>query len=211
MTTFFLIRHGETEWNRELVYRGRKDLPLSENGRRQIQKLAAALAETPITAIHASPLVRAVDTAQAIAAVKGLEVQTCDELIDMDFGEWEGLSVAEARQRDPELYEKWEHDPAAFHAPEGESLAEIQARIRGILTRLAAEYPNQVVALVTHRVVCKLMICEVLGLSSKAFWQIQQEVCCWNAFSIDAEKRVLLHMNDTCHLRAPLGEVKVDF
>jgi phosphoserine phosphatase len=211
MATVLLIRHGETEWNRERVYRGRKDIPLSDNGRSQANRLAAALAESPIKTIYASPLSRAVETAVAVARVKGLEVNIREEFIDMDFGDWEGLSVDEARERDPELYDTWENAPQDFVPPHGESLTAIRTRADAGLAQIIQTHPDQLIAIVTHRVVCKLLICSILGLPSAAFWKIQQDVCCFNAFSIDEDKSVLLRMNDTCHLHAPLGEVRLDF
>lgn len=211
MTTVLLIRHGETEWNREKVYRGRKDIPLSDNGRSQANRLAAILAESPIKAVYASPLSRAVETAIAVARVKGMEVNVHDAFIDMDFGDWEGLSVEEARDRDPELYAIWECAPDDFVPPQGESLAAIRNRAEEGLAQIVESHPDQLIVVVTHRVVCKLLICSILGLPSTAFWKIQQDVCCLNAFSIDGDTSVLLRMNDTCHLQAAIGDVKLDF
>jgi phosphoserine phosphatase len=211
MTTFLLIRHGETEWNREKVYRGRKDIPLSENGRAQARHLAAALREEKMEAIYASPLSRAMETAAAIAASRSLDIVPCDGLVDMSFGEWEGLSVDEARARDPQAYAIWENDPADFVPPGGESLAAIRSRIAETLGELVQKHPSGTVALVTHRVVCKLMICEVLGLENAAFWKIQQDVCCLNAFTVSNGRYVLVRMNETCHLQASVGAVKLDF
>ena len=211
MTTFLLIRHGETDWNREKVFRGRKDIPLSDNGREQAHKLGAALANEPIAAIYASPLSRAADTAAAIAAGRNINITYRDELLDMDFGDWEGLALEEVQARYPEQFKIWEERPQDFPGRGGESLAKVRNRAAKLLNELTKKHPTGTVALVTHRVLCKLLICEVLGLDNSAFWKIQQDVCCLNAFSVEAGRYVLLKMNETGHLQAPTGEVKLDF
>lgn len=207
MTRFLLLRHGETEWNRELVFRGRKDIPLSEHGREQARRLAEALREEPIDALYCSPLARAQETAEALNAGRELTLQLREELLDMDFGEWEGLAVSEVEARYPEEFARWRDHPAEALPPGGEGLRDIRARAAALLGELCARHQEATVAIVTHRVVCKLLVCEVLGLANSAFWRIQQDVCALNIFSAAAGKFVLLRMNDTCHLRSEAAGV----
>jgi broad specificity phosphatase PhoE len=240
MTKFLLIRHGETEWNRELIFRGRSDIPLSAVGRRQAAKLAAALAAEPLAAIYASPLSRAQDTAAAIAQTRNLAVMTSPHLIDMNCGAWEGLSVAEVQARYPQEYEMWTNHPEKLILPGGEGLAAVRTRLRRGLRQWHKLHENQTIALVTHRIVCKILLCEILRLPNSAFWQIQQDLCALNVFANSGlplvnpdsasstgrltrgcprglrthakfGKYVLLKMNDTCHLRGIAGKPSVDF
>jgi broad specificity phosphatase PhoE len=295
MTKFLLIRHGETEWNRELIFRGRSDIPLSAVGRRQAAQLAAALADEPLAAIYVSPLSRAQDTAAAIALARKsdspalrdewgrasvkpagdkslagrlrsvatggvhetppplvddqnfyggpgqeIEVLTSNELIDMNCGAWEGLSVAEVQARYPQEYEMWTNHPDKLVLPGGEGLAAVRTRLRRGLRQWHKLHENQTIALVTHRIVCKILLCEILRLPNSAFWQIQQDLCALNVFANSGlplvnpdsasstgrltrgcprglrthakfGKYVLLKMNDTCHLRGIAGKPSVDF
>jgi len=200
MTNFLLIRHGETEWNRELIFRGRADIPLSAKGREQAAQLAAALVNEKIDAIYASPLFRARETAAPLAISRNLEVAASESLLDMNFGEWEGLSVKEVETRFPELFQLWQQHPELCVPPGGESLAQIRDRVKSGLHEWLTRHPGQTVVLVTHRVVCKIMLCEVLGLDNSAFWRIQQDVCTLNRFCREEKDYRLLNLNDTSHL-----------
>jgi broad specificity phosphatase PhoE len=119
----------------------------------------------------------------------------------MNFGEWEGLTVKEVETRDPELFQLWQQHPELCVPPGGESLAEVRHRIKSGLQAWISRHPGPTIALVTHRVVCKVMLCEVLGLDNSAFWRIQQDVCALNRFRAEAGGYVLLKVNDTCHLK----------
>ena len=103
----FLVRHGETEYNRRGLALGRADAPLNETGRRQAERLREALAGAPVVAVYASPLVRAFDTAASIAAAHGKEVVVENGLIEMDIGEVEGLTFPEVRKQFPALAQNW--------------------------------------------------------------------------------------------------------
>jgi len=210
MTRFLLLRHGETEWNREMIFRGRKEIPLSEEGREQARRLAAALGNEPIAKIYSSPLSRAAETAEILRAGRGLEMHLREELIDMNFGEWEGLSVVEAEARYPKEYRLWQEQPEDFLPPGGEGLRAIRTRASSLLQELSGRHAGETIALVTHRVVCKMLLCEALGLDDSAFWKIQQDLCALNLFTAEEGKYVVQRMNDTCHLRQ-LGGVVVDF
>jgi phosphoserine phosphatase len=211
MTNFLLIRHGETQWNRELIFRGRADIPLSDKGRAQAEQLAVALAAEKIDAVYASSLSRAQQTAAPLAAPRSLEAQVSDNLLDMNFGEWEGLSVKEVEARYPKIFQLWQNHPERCVPPGGEGLAEIRARIKSGLSQWIDRHPAQTVALVSHRVVCKVMLCEVLGLDNSAFWRIQQDVCALNRFRTENDNYVLLKINDTCHLRQGEANAVGDF
>jgi phosphoserine phosphatase len=211
MTEFLLIRHGETEWNRELVFRGRADIPLSARGKQQAEQLAVALATEKIDAIYASPLSRARQTAAPLVASRNREIQIVDSLLDMNFGEWEGLSVKEVELRDPGQYQLWKDHPERCRPPGGESLEAIRSRVKSGLSQWVASHPEQTIALVTHRVVCKILLCEILGLDNSAFWRIQQDICALNHFRAENSEYILLKLNDTCHLRAERSAPGPDF
>src|SRR5207249_3229147 len=128
-TRFILIRHGETDWNKEDRFRGRSDVSLNRNGQRQAQAMAAHLADEKIAAVYASPLPRALETAAPLAAEHHLQVESSADLLDIDYGSWEGLSREEARNKSPELYETWIKAPGRVRFPGGESTRQIRIRI----------------------------------------------------------------------------------
>ncbi|KXP04499.1 histidine phosphatase family protein [Tsukamurella tyrosinosolvens] len=148
-TRVILLRHGQTPASVQRLYSGRGNPSLTDLGREQAAEAAALLRLTPIDAILSSPLDRARQTADAVAAGRGLTVEVDDDLIETDFGEWEGLSFGEARERDPELHARWLGDTSVA-APGGESFDEVHARVAGLVERVTAEHAGRTVLLVSH-------------------------------------------------------------
>lgn len=199
-TSFILIRHGQTEWNRQERFRGHADIPLNETGKAQAQKLAQRLAPEKIDAIYCSPLQRTVQTAEPIAAAHGLELVKEDALVDLDVGALEGQTVDEARLAFPEVMDKWLNAPGKVKFPKGESIKSVRARSEKLLGELAAKHAGQTVVLVTHRVLCHTMLCVVLGLDLDALWTIRQDNACIDRFEKQEHGYLLTLMNDTSHL-----------
>jgi broad specificity phosphatase PhoE len=164
-TRIFLVRHGETLANREFRYVGARNDALSEHGEEQAQLLGGALATFSIAAVYSSPLQRAYHTALPIAAGHGLDVQTNADLVEGNFGTWEGLSRAEVMDRSPldnQLLRAWEADPG-MTPPEGESFAALQTRVCGLVECLVAVHPGQSIVLVSHVGPIKTLLCAALG------------------------------------------------
>ena len=196
-----LIRHGQTAWNKEQVFRGRTDLPLDETGRRQAEAIRDTLAGEAISQVVCSPLVRAVETARPLADSLGLRVEADDALTDLDFGRWQGMTVAAVKEQYPELFAIWETAPDRVHFPAGETLDEAVERAFSALQHLvAADQPGALVV-VAHRVINKVVLCRALGLETSAFWGIKQDTACINRLSLDGGRWVVECLNDTCHLR----------
>lgn len=203
MTHILLIRHGRTAWNKEERFRGREDLPLDEVGQAQAKALARRLAaEFPsLAAIYASPLRRAQETAAPIAEALGLTVHAEAGLIDIDYGAWQGLTPAEVAARDPTLYQIWQIAPDRVHFPGGETLEQVQARARATLDAIAARHTDATVALVSHLVVCRLLLCSVLGVPVGRFALLRQATGCLNVLETAGTGYEVVVMNDFCHLR----------
>ncbi len=165
-----LVRHGEVDANREMRYLGRSDPDLNPTGLEQAQRLAANLAEVGLQAVISSPLARARDTAEAIAARVGLQVGLEPRLREMDFGDWEGMTRGEVRARGNEAARAlaaWETDPNVA-PPQGESLAAAQARALELTTELLRTMPGATVALVSHVGPLKALLCAALDLPLSA-------------------------------------------
>lgn len=204
-TTILLVRHGQTAWNKDERIRGRSDIPLDEVGLEQAQMTARYIAARwPLTAVYASPLRRALDTARAIAAVQGLEARPLDGLLDLCFGQWEGLSIPEVQARYPDLWRAWLEAPHTVRFPDGEGLDDVRERGMVTLQDIIQRHPGETVALVAHRVVNQVLLCAVLGLGNDHFWQIGQETCAVNVIEWTGRFYRLTLMNDTSHLWRPL-------
>ncbi len=209
-TKIVLIRHGQTAWNKEEIFRGRADMPLDEVGLRQAQALADALRAKPISGIYTSPLSRAVQTATAVAEARGLVPVPVHGFTDIDFGEWEGLAHDAVRERFPELYATWQAQPEEVTFPGGENLDAVCQRAAAALAELVQQHPGEAIALVAHRVVNKVLICHILGLPNSHFWQIRQDTAAINQFHIARGSYIVDCLNDTCHL-GQLAATSADF
>jgi len=201
MIEIILVRHGETEWNRREIFRGRADIELSETGARQAELLAKYLSQAGIAAIYSSPLKRALKTAEAIASYHGLEVKPTSGLIDFDYGKWQGLPHQEVKERYRKLYAEWLKNPHRVKIPAGESLNDVTRRALGIVDRVRRQHEGTVV-LVSHRVVNKVLICALLGLDSAHFWNIKQDVGAITTFVCEDDRFILTRHNDTSFLKA---------
>jgi len=147
-TTIVMVRHSETDWNRENRFQGHADPPLNEPGRAQARELAAQLGTDWVTALYTSPLHRAHETARILAARLGLDVQFSDALKEVDVGSWSGLTRAEVEARFPDGFRRW---LAWRHGWEdGESYDELGARVVNGLLAIAASHPDERVLAVTH-------------------------------------------------------------
>src|SRR5918999_3118854 len=107
VTTILLARHGETDWNRESRFQGHADPPLNELGRQQARELAGSLTDSGVAAVYASPLARARETAEIVAEVLGLPVETRMALREVDVGSWQGLTREEVETRYPDDFRRW--------------------------------------------------------------------------------------------------------
>jgi 2,3-bisphosphoglycerate-dependent phosphoglycerate mutase len=139
VTTLLLVRHGETDWNRELRIQGSSDTDLNEIGRRQAHELAAELADVELDAVYSSGLQRARETAEIVTAGRGLEVRIDEDLRERGFGSWEGLTRAEIAERFPDIQH---HD--------GETDDELRGRVLRAVERIAAAHEGAQVLVVSH-------------------------------------------------------------
>jgi len=204
-----LARHGQTAWNigsgAGERFRGRVDLPLDDTGLAQAHALAERLADFPIVAAYSSPLKRAVETARPTAQQLDLPIQLLPGIIDIDYGDWQGLSPGEVARVYPDLYQLWLEKPHRVKFPNGESLRRVRLRGMATLKEIAARHEGQTVLLVAHQVVNKVLVCAMLGLYDSHFWRIQQDNACINVFEHQDGVFTAVRINDTCHLISDQG------
>jgi probable phosphoglycerate mutase len=200
-TTILLIRHGQTEWNRIERFRGRSDIDLDPTGEEQAKKTAEHISTRwkPVT-VFSSPLKRAMKTAEAIAQRCLIPLQQEMGLIDIDYGEWQGLTPEEAREKWPNLIENWYQFPQEAFIPGGELLMDVKKSATDVIFSLLEKYSGNTIALVSHTVINRLLLLSVLDLQVDRFWHLRQEPCAINVFEVEGNEIILSLMNDTCHL-----------
>ncbi len=207
MTRFLLVRHGQTAWDRNERFRGQTDVPLDATGLVQAEFTGRYIASAwrPV-AVYTSPLGRARATAAAVASPLNLPVQMHPGLNDIDYGQWHGLTVDEARSGWPDALTAWFHDPKDAQPPGGESLVGVQARAMSTVHELAALHPFDTIVLVGHTVVNRVILLDVLGLGLDRFWRLGQDTCAINVFEWTENEFFLRSLNMTCHLEvSPLA------
>jgi broad specificity phosphatase PhoE len=201
LTRLVIVRHGRTEWNRVERFRGRANIELDDIGVKQAEAAANRIMEWPVSAVYSSPLRRALTTAEILARPLGLEVRLMPDIIDINYGEWQGLSTEEAADKDHALYSKWLESPHKVKFPGGESLDEVRERAASAVNNLIQQHPKETIVVVSHKVVCQILILSLLGLDNSHFWQISQDVCAINLFEVRGGIPSALFLNDTCHLK----------
>jgi broad specificity phosphatase PhoE len=148
VTTILLARHGETDWNREYRFQGHADPPLNATGRAQASELSGTLARETLAAVYSSPLRRAFETAEIVAAPHGLEPRAVEALREVDVGSWQALTRAEVEGRFPAQYARWLDFGQGWD--DGETYEEMARRVVQALLELAASHERERILAVTH-------------------------------------------------------------
>jgi broad specificity phosphatase PhoE len=199
-TVTLLLRHGQTPMSVQKRYAGRSDVPLTDTGVQQAAAAAKRLASAGVGVIVTSPLLRAVRTAQEIAAVTGAAVVTDEGFRETDFGAWEGLTFAEVRERWPAEMTAWLADPAVA-PPGGESFTEVSQRVTEALHRVLARWERQTILIVSHVTPIKTLVCAALLAPPPALFRMHLDVAALCEIDWYADgPAVLRSFNDTGHL-----------
>jgi broad specificity phosphatase PhoE len=201
MTKVYVVRHGQTAWNLEEVFRGRMDIPLDETGKKEVHLAGEALKDETLHAIYSSPLSRSMETAENIAKFQDISVTPLESIIDISYGEWEGVSLVEVRKKYPDLYDLWLKEPHNITFPGGESLEQVRVRTRNAIDDLLEKHKNENIALVAHRVPNKVICCNLIGIDNSNFWRIQQDTASTNLFVYKDGQWIISYLNDTSYLK----------
>jgi len=194
-----LLRHAETDWNREGRYQGWTDTALSETGRAQAEAAARLLTSQPLAAVWSSPLRRALDTATAIAAPRRLDVRVSPAFKEIRFGAWEGLTGGEVRARFPDQYRVWRETP---HLAAGaETLAAVRERVLDGLAEMQRAHDGHTVCLVAHGVSARILILEALGLGLDRLWSLELSPTGISELEFRGDWTAVHRMNTRAHLQ----------
>ena len=200
-TTILLISNGQSKWNVAERFRPQTDAPLNDAGIQQAEATGRRIAaKWQPNAVYSSPLARAVRTADAIAENFNLPVVVHPGLADIDYGEWQGVTADRALKRWPEMVEAWYDAPHLVRIPGGETLDALRKRAMETVKHMASCHAGQVIVLVGHPIINRIILLGVLGLGNERFWHIRQDTCGINVIKAEAKDYTLISLNDTCHL-----------
>ena len=198
-----MVRHGETDWNKEGRFQGQIDIPLNENGKIQAKQASEYLKEISFNKAYSSSMVRPFETAKIILD-NDLKINKIDNLKEISHGLWEGKLEKEIKAKWPKLLDDWHHTPENVIMPEGESIREVAKRsISAWESICAAQEDNDITLLVAHDAVNKTLICHMLGLEFSNIWMIKQGnggITVIDIFNDPKKDNVISSLNITNHL-----------
>ena len=197
-----LIRHGQTDWNIARRFQGHSNVPLNEFGRKQAAALADRLSTQHVDAVYSSDLERTFETAKIIAHLSGCkpDLHSDQRLREINFGDWEGLSYNEIKERYPNALAEQENDIYKNAPPNGETLEQLCVRVQSIMDGLYAKHKDQTVIIVAHGGVLQILLCLVLKLNPIMYWQFHLSTASLSEIAFYPDGAILNLLNDTCHL-----------
>jgi probable phosphoglycerate mutase len=199
VTTLLLIRHGANDWVHGRLAGRIPGVHLNDEGRKQAQALAERLADIPLDAIYTSPLDRTVETAQAIAAPRGMTLRIVEGLQEVDYGQWQGAELKELYKH--ELWPGVQFYPSGTRFPDGETLGEAQIRMVMTLDSLRARHPKGVIAVVSHADIIKLAIAYYIGMHIDLFQRLEIGTCSVTALGFTKMGPRLMAFNEVGSLQ----------
>lgn len=204
-TRFYLIRHGETDWNKGGRYQGWTNIELNENGREQARLLGKRFAYLPLDAIYVSPLNRAIATAEPMAKAKGLTPIVDEHFKEINFGEWEGHTIQELSEKYGKAYTDFFDDPFSYPMPGEGSFQNVMKRAVAGFEELEKRHKGENIAIVSHGGLLRVMLVALLGLDNRFYrktWMTNTSITMLDV--MEDGRRLLMTLNDKAHLE--MGE-----
>lgn len=201
----YLVRHGVTEWNKQFRYQGAADIPLSAEGEEQAERVGLRLSQLPVERIVSSPLRRAMATAGKIADLVGVDsVEQWEDLREVNFGDWEGLTVSEIVDKFGEdIFNAWRSAQIDVSATNGEDSRSVYDRAGRAVQKLCG-LNDEVTVVVSHGAIFRALMLHFIDVpKSNVFWKMRMDNCSVSAVEFDRKgRRSVRFFNDTVHLRA---------
>lgn len=200
----FLVRHGQTEWNRTGRFQGRSDVPLNDQGKEQVQALGSALKNTTFTAIYTSPLSRAMETAESIGAYHP-EIPIIQEegFVEMELADFDGMEARKWMAEHESFAKSWRDNPGTVRmpGPGGECLLEVQERALAALEKISRSHPSGSTLLIcSHNFVILSLLCKAKGISLDEFRQLKQDTAAYSVIRMQGKQYTVEIMNEHAHL-----------
>lgn len=212
MKILYIVRHGETEWNKIGRYQGITNVPLNENGIAQAKACGNALKDVHFDRILSSDLSRALVTAETIRGNRQLEIKTDERLREINFGDWEKLLFTEIEERWPGLIDQMYRRPDIVKVPNGESFQEVQDRAWSAVSDFLNENNEDETILITcHGGTIRTILCKLLDISISHCWNFSQGNTAINRVFYngmgESDHNILNLLNDTAHVDNLRGHV----
>lgn len=200
-TTIYLIRHGQTESNREQRYVGHTDVELNETGEQQAAKVGRWLKNMGVTTLYTSDLTRALHTTEIISEIIDNDnIHVSQQLREVYFGKWENMSIDEIKAQYPEHFAVWREDPASSPIPQAESMEGFRVRVKEFLNTITERHKSEKVAIVTHGGFIKMALCNMLDMPISSFWRIRQDNAAINHIELGEAYPIAKFINYLGHL-----------
>ncbi|WP_199873050.1 histidine phosphatase family protein [Inediibacterium massiliense] len=200
MTRLYLVRHGQTKWNLEFRAQGSQNIELTDKGKMQAALLAEKMKKYKIDSIYSSNLDRAYETALTLGEKIGIPVSKINDLREMSFGDWEGLTMDEIQKTYKSHYTVWRDQPHEAQIPGGETLVEVQKRALRAVYDIVKENEGKNIVIVSHGVAIKSILLGIMDIDLSNFYKISLDNTCINIIDFKDYGPVLVSLNDTCHL-----------
>ena len=200
MARLLLVRHGLTDHNIDRRVAGYTNVDLNEEGFRQVEKLNKRLADEKIDAVYSSDLQRAVDTAKGAVFGRDIEITTCYELREMNFGEAEEMTFAELNEKYPDLARSVMNVDTGVSFPGGESFADFVERVQAFLKTLEKFNEDHTVLIVSHGATLKVIVCELLGIDPNHWYQMGIDNASLSIINTYRHRTILNSLNETSYL-----------
>lgn len=195
-----LIRHGETDWNLQGKVQGFSDIELNIKGIKQAQALADYLKNQKIDRVYSSPLKRALITAKNIADKHNIQVEIKNELMELNQGDLEGISLLKLQDKYSELLKQWYLDASLVTMPNGEGLKDLQNRVWRVIEEISKLNLDNRIVVVSHNFTIMSIICRVLELDLKNFKRLRHDVAAISKIEFDGKGYRLTGLNDRHNL-----------
>jgi broad specificity phosphatase PhoE len=194
-----LVRHGETQSNKENRVQGTTDSELNDNGRIQAEKLAESLKNEPIAGIVSSPLKRAYQTAKTIGKYHKAAIALENKLQEINHGDFEDITIEELKANHLPFLEQWVLDPSSVAMPNGESLQDLQIRAWSAIKKVIENSKNHLV--VSHNMTIMTILCKIQNLNLARAREFRVDVASKTVVEFDNGQGIISIFNDTSHLK----------
>ncbi|NMB41541.1 MAG: histidine phosphatase family protein [Firmicutes bacterium] len=202
MQKVFLVRHGETNWNLQMRFQGKENIPLNETGKNQAQLVSQRLSSEKFSEVFSSPLLRTLETAKNIAFARDLKPQPVEGLSEIYFGNWEGKVYTEMNEKEQKHVDQWMINPENSVIPNGEQFEDFKDRVlKSYEELLAADERKENFVIVTHAGAIKVLVAGILGMPFSKINRLRLSPASLTTILYDDWKNAYLDVyNDTCHL-----------
>jgi broad specificity phosphatase PhoE len=205
-TTVYLTRHGQTEWNSRGRMMGWADEDINELGRAQATRLALRMEKLRLDAVYTSPLSRAITTGAIIGKNHGLTPHPVQGLIEINYGDWEGLYRKEVNERWPELQKRMHDDPSGLAIPGGETFKQLEIRVVGAFNDVVRAEEGKHVLMVSHQGILKVLVSQLLDISYRDWNKFEIQNTSFTKLTVDKGHIHLITLNDISHLEDIVAE-----